>query len=363
MTKETGILQVGIKGTDIVMSALNKSNALKDKFSKPAKATIGTVGASSDLSKTVETQKQENKLGEASKAAGNELLGLARAASTLDPGTTLTAITSTLGRAAAALPVPIISGFAAAAAEVASAGIAAASGALSAVKSAIPVAIDTAEKRGRQAFFGGGAFKGNERLSLGEQSAVLEGAVAKFGKFNNNFASSVNRLVKGNVDLQQLQQVTSGNFNALGTDKGFFLNKIASQFSGLPPSIAQELQSQLMDSLDLGEFNQDAAEGFRKSQKGFDDTERNAQTKIAGMSGDVEKLNRQFNELRVGLVQAGASLGNAVSVFGNAVNATIRGLPGAYDYAKSQTSAGAILSGANPALGALYNVVTGKKAK
>jgi hypothetical protein len=307
MNKVTGIIQVGVKGSDIVMSTLSKANALKDKLTKPGKISLSaSTGAASDLQKKQE--EKENKFGDTAKTVGEGLKTVAQGMASLNPAQLMSGVAKASADALASI-MPIGGEAVKAVGEATGMIIQAGTGAMTAIKNAQSSAIDTMEKKGRQQFFGGGKiFGGGSNLSVSEQAQVLDSVTSKFGKVGDKFGASIKRLLDANKDVSQVSAVAGGNFNALGTDKGFFMNKIASQFSGLPPTLAQGLMSQLTDSLDTSEFQDDLAVGNRKMNKTFDDAERSKQIQIAAMGDGAIKLNNTLNRLEVSLVKNGAAL-------------------------------------------------------
>lgn len=329
MTKVDALLQLGVRGKDLVLSTFKKINKEKKEFSKPSKANV---------SAKEETAKEESKLGSAAKGAGAAIMDLAKSASTLDPSAVLHSVTSSLGKAISAIPIPLISGVGEAIAEAGSLAINAATGSVSAVKSALGTALETYEKQSRIKSLGGSNLN-NSNLTLGQQSAVVEGAANRFGKISKEYGNTIKGLIDANVDLQQTMALTQGNFMSLGSDKGFFYQQIANQFSGLPPTIAQTLNNQLIKSINRKEltFSKEAAD-VMASMKAFDKSERETSKTIASMSGTVTQLNSILNNFRVTLVGASTTLNSTVNSFAKTVDGALRFLPKAYSGTQSAVS-------------------------
>lgn len=339
MTKETAVLQVGIKGADIVMSALNKANALKDKFSKSSKGSISSNGgASADMQKQ---QQEQSKLGDSARVAGEGLKSVAQGMASLNPAQLMSGIAQASANALASI-APIGGDAIKAVGEATGMIIQAGTGAMNAIKNAQGSAIDTMEKRGRQAFMGGekifGAGGGGTNLSLSEQAHVLDSVTSKFGKVGDKFGASIKRLLDAGKDVSQVTAIASGNTAALGTNEGFFLNKITSQFSNLPPEMAQELMSQIADSINPNQLQNDLAGDFRSSNKGFEEAERNKQINIAKLAGQgTTNLNDTLNRLETTMVTNASMMGSHIAKFGNIVNGLLSDLPTVINKAESGT--------------------------
>lgn len=338
MVKENAVVQLGIKGSDIVLSTFKKIDSAKNKFGKMASMALGGMSgalakaptttpeqAKQPLAQGEKTSQALNKLGTIAKETGGALKGVAGAAASMDAASFLVGASDAIGAAARGLgTVGAIAGIAT---SIASTSVQIASGALNAIKAAQGSAIDTLEKRSRQKFFGGGSiFAGTgQKFSMDEQAQVLNSVVGRFGKVTERFGREIGDLLKSGKDYQQVSAVAGGNYSALGTDKGFFMQKIADQFSNLPPSLAQNLNSQIFGSLDKSEFQEDEARDVRSTRAQMDNQDREAQVERANTSiKGALALNQAFNTLTNDLIRVGSNLDGVVTSFANGIDKTIK---------------------------------------
>lgn len=116
-------------------------------------------------------------------------------------------------------------------------------------------------------------------ISQSEQAAIITSISSSMGKISSDFAKSVSDLFvsndgKTNYDIGQATELAKGNFGALGTDKGFFMQQISSGFQGLPPSMKQKLTSQMFGMISPEERDIQNDMGIRSVQTGFDEKMR-----------------------------------------------------------------------------------------
>lgn len=372
MTTEQALIKLGTKGADVVLAQMKKIENAKSKLAKTQpfqiagkgldafQRTLGMrggvlgllgkgIGAVTQPREQTEAEKalslkrkesfENNRLIRGARNAGRALEELGRGAAGLDPTSFLTGVAQ--AAAATAGGIPILSGLSDAAAKTASLAVQAASGAVQAAKASMAVVVDTQEKKGIIEQFGAGFIspksgvgKGGEALSLSEKANLIESVFGRFGKMQQPLADSINRLFAGvnnRIDPKQFTQVAAGNFTALGTDKGFFFQKISDAFSGLPPSVAQKAQSQLLNRLAPEDFAKDRAENERRNAAFFDTAERTQQERIfnayAQNADKIIELNNSLNSLQVQLISTGAALTGVVNEYAASVVKVIGAFP------------------------------------
>jgi len=356
------IIQLGVKGGDLILKQFAKINKEKEKFKTPAQTKVG-AGFPSRVPPGTETKEDEflNKFGNIlkkfkkpelippegekpedkeeknlkdqiankSRKVADGLNNLAASATSLDPTRFTSGLIDAVGDMTSkfASSIPVVGGFLSAmggyATEMTKMSSGMAANSLSMIKNAQSVAIDTMEKRGRAAYFGGGTLQ-NKGYALAERSGIVESIASKYGKFvGSNLEKSVNRLFANNPDIEQATAVAGGNFRALGTDKGYFLQQISDSLGNLPPSMSQELQSQLLDTIQPQELNKDLAAGYRQTRATFDEQDRNTQKTIAGMTKNSQELNEQLNQLSVNLAKGGSALVGSIETLTKQINYVI----------------------------------------
>lgn len=296
------VLSLGIKGADLVAGKLKEIQKQKAALSRPAKvplsimqklAGVAAVGAALALARPQpgsEGAKAAKEAREKKTRSGPGLdetaLGLAQGASSLDATSTaqsaLTGIGAMFGPQGA-----FISG-------IASAFVGAASAFTDKIQNAAKSWADTTKIAntaqnfaGRENFLRGPGERTD--ISRSEQAHFIQGLGARFGRFdaaNDEFRKSVsmffNATNKQNqkLDAEQAAQLTQGNFSALGTDKGFFLQKISDSIAGLPPSLQKALQPQLLGMISPEERMVQHDLGARQTTTGFDEMNRGQQAQL-----------------------------------------------------------------------------------
>ncbi len=122
--------------------------------------------------------------------------------------------------------------------------------------------------------------QGRTDISKSEQAAIMNSIKASMGKVSDEFGKSVSKLFisengKTKYDSGQATSLAQGNFSALGNDKGFFMQQISNGFSGLPPSMKQALTSQMFGM--IGEDDKDIQNdyGIKSTITSFDNRNRN----------------------------------------------------------------------------------------
>jgi len=175
---------------------------------------------------------------------------------------------------------------------------------------------------GDEQFLRGGdktPFKSRGDISTNEQRGIIEALGSQYGKFSLEFKDAVRTLygTRDNpYDVKQTTAIAQGNFEALGTDQGFFMQKIANSLQNLPPSAKKELMPQLWTMIpDADRFKQNDA-GIRATNTEFDDLNRQRESRLLyGESGkdmkrisNAKAIQETQNEIDQGLADAAGSL-------------------------------------------------------
>jgi hypothetical protein len=342
------VLNLGIKGADLVISQLEKIQENKEKFSRPSSLSVTgpqnqgfgsqsgqkqntqeTKGNSilksildaikkqkevlaqgvESRTKTKQPDEKKEKPGEENKnkketdekddkktsESVKQLQGAVQGLATLSSGNAIRGVAGLAGA------IPVIGD-----------GIVAGSDAIvtaleafrANVESAAKINYDTQEARSKISNFiegsKGGNFTGRNDLDLNTQKALAQNLAEKFGTVTKPLQDAIRELYKGkdgkNVDINQAASLASGNFTALGNDKGFFLQKISDQLQGLPPSMRQAMQTSLLQNVGKDEQSFETSTAARSANTRFDNE---ARTRAAGIMDSSDGKSPVENAIQI----------------------------------------------------------------
>lgn len=120
-------------------------------------------------------------------------------------------------------------------------------------------------------------FKSRRDISRSEQREIIEALSSSYGRFSEDFRQQMQQFFGTSgkpYDVRQSTALAQGNFEALGTDQGFFMQKIASSIQNLPPSIKQKLMPQLLEMVPEQDRIQQTDYRLREQQAAMEDMER-----------------------------------------------------------------------------------------
>jgi hypothetical protein len=160
--------------------------------------------------------------------------------------------------------------------------------------------------------------KGRSDIGKAEQAGIASAISGSMGKVTNEFAQEVGKLFvsedgKKKYDVAQSTELAKGNFGALGTDKGFFMQQISNGFGAMPPSMKQKLTSQMYGMITPEERDEQTDYGIKSTKTGFDNKVIGSAGKGlsggAGMGANLKNANDvQDVEDKLGnMVQGGIS--------------------------------------------------------
>ena len=168
--------------------------------------------------------------------------------------------------------------------------VVAGTGAMEIAKNAVAHASELYQRNATTANYGGNKItQGN--MSNNEKAYFVSTISGSMGKLQNPMIDALNKL-SGHKDTGALANVAAGNWRSTGTDKGFFLQKLADSFGDLPPSIAQRFQSKLLTN--YGEEIQESTAEQRKAQgrnAGFEISNENKDLAINKVLDEAHKTN------------------------------------------------------------------------
>jgi hypothetical protein len=369
------VLNLGVKGADLVISQLEKIAQEKEKFARPANVAVNPTQNSALTSpsaqrpgqqsgdskalkvlknildtskkqketlsqglesrqKPVEPKKdqpqpaqpqtkkdddEKKKTSDSMKELGKNAKGAVQGLATLSAGNALRGAVSLMNA------IPFVGeGIAAAGNGI----ITAAESFRANVENAARINFDTAESRSRIGNLvqgsGGGNFTGRVDLDVNSQRALAETMGERFGVVQRPLQDAIRELYRSRdgraVDVNQAQSLATGNFAALGTDKGFFLQKIADQLQGLPPSMRQAMQASLLQNVKKEEQFTETSTGARQAVTSFDNEQRERARDIATAPGAVQNALAITNTLN----RIDATLNGGFNSMINALERSIR---------------------------------------
>lgn len=347
MTTEQGIIQLGIKGKELVISTMAQIKKAKEKAFEMGPRQLASTGLMKLLKGGAKA------LGGAVTSVGGsdkEDSNMKKLTNAIQAGTT--ASTNVAQSMAGLNPTELIrsvagAGFGLAAGLAQGAGnalwggvgdaakaiidnigkltdiaITGASNAVSAVKTALPIAIEQEARKSMIAAGGTGMQNVNamsETMSRAQSAALSNSLIPTIGKINagSPMEKELIRLFKTEngkvVNREQAMGLSQGNFSSLGTNKGFFLNQISQQANGLPPEMAQAMRAQLIRSVGKPELQTESAR-HRVNQVEMERQDlANAEAIASATSADIVESNRLLNNLSLEMVKSAGSLNKALN--------------------------------------------------
>lgn len=342
----TEILKLGIKGADLVFSTLKKIQQEKQKFAKAAQTRVSlgksdaapsgqdlaanryATGPAEAPGARPEESREEKKKETAEKGAAERWQKVGQAANTIFQGAaslSTSGLISSLGQALG--ETPFIGALFGVAATLGNAALTF----KDKIKSAAADWADTLDaqntasqwSRGDSQFLRAGdqSRKGRSDISTAEQRGILETLGPQFGRFTTEFKDALHTLYNNgkqeNYDVRQTTALAQGNFESLGTDQGFFIQKLADSVRSLPPSARQAIMPQLWSQIPEEDRMKQSAQltGMRTANVGFNDQDR-MQSAAMLNAGSGMQANLQYasqiqgiqNSIDTGLASAASAL-------------------------------------------------------
>lgn len=349
---EEYFVSIGVKGQEIVLSTINKVKKESSNLSKlkPAvdlgknvvKSMAGAIpglnkftgqapspGAPSPEEKKSDKKEEENtkKFGKSADTIGKAMTTFSNAAGTLDPVSLMSGVSGAIGGALSGVSVMGFSlgNLPKGLADMNNALVNMASGALSMAKQSASGTYGLMNRDVTSAYYGGEGISG-KGMSNPEKAALVSAISGSFGIIKKPLQDLVNELSQ-TKNTAALSKVASGDWQSTGTDKGWMLQQITNQLSGLPPSIAQKFQTELLKNSSDLIMNKGAESGSQQTVAKWTAAEE-AQTKnlynisAKNMPG-LDSLNNEFNTLQGNLLAVGSGLSSLVSTQAAAINGMV----------------------------------------
>jgi hypothetical protein len=329
-TLEEYFVSLGIKGQNVVLKnikdikkqadALTKNKAVLNFGKGIAGIIAGLTGKTGSPAPTPEQKNEEKrqnkKFSDSIKKFGNSAKDFARSAEGFDPVSVIQSGISSIGKSFSGISIlgNTLGTLPAGIADIVNSMVSMASGAVNLAKSSAATQYGLSNRNATTRYYGGEGI-GQGGMSRAQHSELVMTIAGSFGKIQKPLQETVNKLIESkNTDA--LSRVAGGNWASTGTDKGWFLQQIANETQGLPPSIAQAIQNSLLKS-NAGEiqgkgdekYAQEVNAGWmnqaeRQNKEIFDTTSERYNKLIS--------LSDKFNTMQVKMVESGVGFASAI---------------------------------------------------
>lgn len=207
----------------------------------------------------------------------------------------------------------------------------AASAALNTVKTAMPQEIQRRSDVSAAEFYGGGLeSKQFKTVMQGEFANVIRGLSGMYGKLQPQFEKQFTKLFSadklGNIVNRDIAgALAQGKFSALGTDQGFFMEKISQAGAGLPPSVRQKLNAALLAQVNVGALKTEK-DSAREAGKKFDERRLKFAEKVSEQASSVQGADAVLTNLSVNMVANASRFSSVLASSAEALNTFLEGL-------------------------------------
>ena len=299
-----------------------KSRATTDKFSTGVKTF--------DQSATDLNRREEQSGKKFSKAADNLKDGaknFASAASTLDPVSTVSSVTSAIGTSLSGISVLGVSlgrlpeGIA----HIANSTLSMAKNSVDMAKQATAAFYQLTTRNAAAEHYGKDISTGP--MSRNERAMFIDAVSGSMGRIQQPLADELNKLV-GKKDTRSLARVGAGDWESTGTDKGWMLGQLSSSFQGLPPSIKQKLQASLLkNNSDEIQNMAPGQVGAQKNAATWANMEEDQTARLAAKAPQAIGLAANLNSMQVTLYDTGLKFAGTVNTTISTLNDLANTIP------------------------------------
>ena len=345
-TLEEYFVSLGIKGQNTVLKNIDKvKKKASDLSKKKTNIKLGTTGAGGVFGQNMvaphpspEQKAEENKtssrykqFSKAVNSFSNSTKSIRSSVESFDPVGTVKNIVTATGEALSNITV---AGFGVGnlpkgIAELTNSMVSMAAGAVEMAKSSAATQYGITNRNTLSDYYsteknGDKTAIGQSNLSNAQFSELIMTISGSYGRIGKPMQEILNELTTSK-NTNALSQVASGNWASTGTDKGWMLQQISNQTAGLPPSIAQAIQTSLLKSNKDEIMNKGGEEGAQSSNKYWQNSEEERNRQIYNATSDprIQKLNEQLISMQVSMIETGAGFAIAIT---DATEA-IKGLP------------------------------------
>lgn len=326
------LVTLGMKGQNIVLSQMDKIRKKGKDLTKKktidltAKASAGQAPApnpqqeKSDKKREKSDKTQErstNKFKRSAETVNNAMNRFAGAAATLDPTATIQGATSAVAKAVGGVSIMgnNISGLVSGIADIANTMLGMAKNTVDVAKQSASQMYGLQQRNTTVGHYGGGSVNAEAAaagMSNSEYSSMMMRVIASNGKIDTSLRTMVTELAK-TKDVAQLGNVASGNFESVGTNKGWMMQQIFDGMGNVPPEIRQKMMKSLLPKIQddiMSNKGQDARTTNADWERA-NEAQTAEKYKAANIPG-VSTLNTKLNTLEIQLIEAGAGMASAI---------------------------------------------------
>ncbi len=331
------LVSLGLKGQKAVLSTVEK---IRKKGSDLAKTPI-IVSTKIKPTKTgkpipgqpLEPETQLPESGNKRFLRGAEkftdaVKNFAGAASTLDPVTVISSVTSAIGTSLSGISVLGVSlgrlpeGIAA----IANSTLTMARNSVEMARQATAAFYQLTIRNAAAQYYGEHVTQSGP-LSRNERAIFIDAVSGAMGRIQRPLADAINGLI-GTKDTRALARVAAGDWESTGTDTGWMLGQISGSFAGLPPSIRQRLQATLLQN--YADEIQNNAPGQLNAQQNaaaWTNMEENQTARLAAEAPRALGMAQNLNNMQVSLYNAGIGFASSISSAINRINQLAAEIP------------------------------------
>jgi hypothetical protein len=325
------LVTLGMKGQNVVLSTMEKirkkgNDLIKKKTVPLSVKDVPGKGSKTTPEKTApdekpapqfgtfpDQEKNNKRFGKATEKFGDGVKNFAGAASSLDPVSAISSITSALGTSLSGISVLGVSlgrlpeGIAAISNSMLSMAKNSADMAKQATTTyhALVTRNAAASRYGKQVSEAG-------PLSRNERAMFIDAVSSSMGIIHQPLADEINKLI-GTKDTRSLARVGAGDWESTGTDRGWMLGQMSSSFAGLPPSIKQKLQASLLKNYsgEIQDMTSDQAAAQRASAT-WQNMDEDQTAKLAERAPQAVGLAQKMNEMQLQLYNTGVMFASSI---------------------------------------------------
>jgi hypothetical protein len=149
-------------------------------------------------------------------------------------------------------------------------------------------------------------------MSNSEYSSMMMRVIGSNGKLDTSLKSMVTELAK-TKDVTQLGNVASGNFESVGTNKGWMMQQIMDSIGNVPPEIRQNLMKALLPQIE-GDIMGNEGQGARGRAAGYANEAEAQNEKLYNVSDykTMSAANKAINEAQVTMVTAANEMAKGI---------------------------------------------------
>jgi len=152
-----------------------------------------------------------------------------------------------------------------------------------------------------------------------EKAQLIASLASAYGRVQEPLSTAINGLIAQGKNVEQLTQVASGNWGALGTDKGAILQQISDSFAGALPSVKQRLQAAML-KLNGGDIESEKESPLANRRSAAAALEKQGERHIREIADISQKMGATLLQLDENLHRVTTNLISGANKLAAAVN-------------------------------------------